>query len=127
MAFFLEVKRKICNMKSAHCNPEECPYAKDYFSKLKAATRDIFTTHDIFSSDVILEVTEKHQLCAFEFSLYLSYFCDLVIADYNYAFDPKAALIRYFEDDTYKPKLLIDEAHNLISRSKDMYSSFDGK
>ncbi len=119
----ITAKRKICNMKKAHCNPDECPYAKDYFSKLKNATKDIFDSYDIFSADVISEVTEKHQVCAFEFSLYLSYFCDLIIADYNYAFDPKAELIRYFEDDTYKPKLLVDEAHNLISRSKDMYSA----
>ena len=62
-------------------------------------------------------------MCAFEFSLYLSYFCDIVIADYNYAFDPSAHLIRYFEDDSYKPKVLVDEAHNLVDRSKDMYSA----
>ncbi len=119
----ITAKKKICNLKASHCNPDECPFAKGYFDKLRGATEDIFRNNDIFSSDIILDISNKHEICAFEFSLYLSYFCDLIIADYNYAFDPKAALIRYFEDDTYKPKLLIDEAHNLISRSKDMYSA----
>ena len=73
--------------------------------------------------DTILKIANKHNICAFEFSLYLSYFCDVIIADYNYGFDPHAHLIRYFDDDTYNPKILVDEAHNLIQRSKDMYSA----
>ena len=122
-AIDITAKKKICNNKSAHCNPDECPFAKDYFSKLNQATREIFDNYDIFSEDVILDITNKYKICGFEFSLYLSYYCDIIIADYNYAFDPSARLIRYFEDDSYKPKLLVDEAHNLIDRSRDMYSA----
>ena len=122
-AIDITAKKKICNNKSMHCNPDECPFAKDYFSKLNQATREIFDNYDIFSEDVILEITNKYKMCAFEFSLYLSYYCDIIIADYNYAFDPSARLIRYFEDDSYKPKLLVDEAHNLIDRSREMYSA----
>ncbi len=109
-------KRKICNKKSQNCNPDDCPYAKGYFDKLKDATMEIFEEYNIYDEYVISKVTEKYKICAFEFSLYLSYFCDVVIADYNYVFDPHAHLIRYFEDDTYKPKELDDEAHNLVSR-----------
>ena len=119
----LTAKSKICNVCSKHCRPEECPYAKGFFDKLKNATYDIFESTDIFDKEKILEVANKHQICAFEFSLYLSYFCDLIIADYNYVFDPHAHLIRYFDDDTYKIKVLVDEAHNMISRSKEMYSA----
>ena len=116
-------KRKICNRKSQNCNPDDCPYAKGYFDRLKDATMEIFSEYNIYDEYIISKITEKHKICAFEFSLYLSYFCDVVIADYNYVFDPHAHLVRYFEDDTYKPKVLVDEAHNLVSRSKDMYSS----
>lgn len=119
----ITAKKKICNSKQKNCNPDECPFAIGYFDRLKNATFDIFTTTDIFDENVILQTANKHKICAFEFSLYLSYFCDIIIADYNYVFDPKAHLIRYFEDDTYKAKVLVDEAHNLISRGKDMYSS----
>ena len=116
-------KRKICNRKSTNCNPDDCPFAKGYFDRLKAATMEIFEKYNIYDDKIITEISNKHSICAFEFSLYLSYFCDVVIADYNYVFDPHAHLIRYFEDDTYKPKVLVDEAHNLISRSKEMYSA----
>ncbi len=122
-AIDITAKRKICNCGKKNCSPDDCPFAIGYFTRLKVATIDIFTNHDIFSRDRILEISNKYTICAFEFSLYLSYFCDLVIADYNYVFDPKAHLIRYFDDDTYKPKVLVDEAHNLISRSKEMYSA----
>ncbi len=122
-AIDITAKKKICNAKMGHCNPDECPFTKGYFEKLNQATREIFDNYDIFSEDVILEITNKYQMCAFEFSLYLSYFCDIVIADYNYAFDPSARLIRYFEDDSYRPKVLVDEAHNLVDRSKAMYSA----
>ena len=122
-AIDITAKKKICNSKMAHCNPDECPFTKDYFSKLNQATKEIFDKYDIFTEEVILEITNKYKICAFEFSLYLSYFADIIIADYNYAFDPSARLIRYFEDDSYKPKLLVDEAHNLIDRSREMYSA----
>lgn len=118
----ITAKRKICNNQKKNCNPEECPFAIGFFDRLKNATMDIFKNHNIYDKDLILEISNKYKICAFEFSLYLSYFCDIVIADYNYVFDPKAHLVRYFEDDTYKPKVLVDEAHNLISRSKEMYS-----
>ncbi|MDE6013603.1 MAG: ATP-dependent DNA helicase, partial [Anaeroplasmataceae bacterium] len=106
-----------------NCKPEECPYAIGFFDRIKDALLEIFRHHDIYDEEIISEVANKHRICAFEFSLELSYYCDIVIADYNYVFDPRAQLIRYFEDDTYHPKVLVDEAHNLISRSKDMYSA----
>ena len=119
----ITAKRKICNAGEKNCNPEDCTFAVGYFDRLKDATIDIFKNHDVYDKDLILTIANNHNICAFEFSLYLSYFCDIVIADYNYVFDPKAHLVRYFEDDTYKPKVLVDEAHNLISRSKEMYSA----
>lgn len=119
----LVAKRKICNAGLKNCNPEECPFALGYFDRLKEATMDIFAEEDLLDKDTILKVANRHTVCAFEFSLYISYFCDLVIADYNYVFDPHAQLIRYFQEQSYQPKVLVDEAHNLISRSKEMYSA----
>ena len=119
----ITAKKKICNTCSSSCSPEECPFAKSFFNKLKDATLSIYEHYDIFDEETILKVANDYSICAFEFSLYLSYFCDIVIADYNYVFDPRAHLVRYFDDDTYNPKVLVDEAHNLIARSKDMYSA----
>ena len=119
----LIAKKKICNAKHKNCNPDDCPFAIGFFDRLLPATLDVFKNHDIFDEDIITEVANNFRICAFEFSLHLSYYCDIVIADYNYVFDPNAQLIRYFKDDTYHPKVLVDEAHNLISRSKEMYSA----
>ncbi|MCR5112824.1 MAG: ATP-dependent DNA helicase [Acholeplasmatales bacterium] len=119
----ITAKSKICNKKCSHCNPDECEFAIGYYDRLKGALTEIYENYNIYDSELITKITNKHKICAFEFSLYLSYYCDLVIADYNYVFDPHAHLVRYFEDDTYKPKVLVDEAHNLVSRGKDMYSA----
>lgn len=116
-------KKKICNAKFKNCKPEECPFAIGFFDRVREATLELFKSGDIYDEEQISKVANKHRICAFEFSLEMSYYCDIVIADYNYVFDPRAHLVRYFEDDTYHPKVLVDEAHNLISRSKDMYSS----
>ena len=117
-------KAKSCLLGSKHCDPEKCPFAKGYFNRLRTAIEDIYNNETLFTFDIIKSYALKHKICAFEFSLDLSYFCDLLICDYNYVFDPKAHLIRYFDDSEYEPKILCDEAHNLVERSKEMYSSY---
>lgn len=119
----LSSKAKACATKARICKPEKCPYAKGYFNRLRTGVEDIYLNNNIFDYNLIKEYAEKYKICPFEFSLDLSEFADLIVCDYNYVFDPKAHLIRYFEDDTYKSKILADEAHNLVERSKDMYSA----
>ncbi|MDY3196146.1 MAG: ATP-dependent DNA helicase, partial [Paracholeplasma sp.] len=85
--------------------------------------QDIFMNETILTKEVIEEYARKHMVCPFEFSLYVSYFVDVIVCDYNYVFDPRVHLIRYFDDETYQPIVLVDEAHNLINRSRDMYSA----
>ena len=123
-AIDIVAKKKICNKRALHCNPDECIFAKGYFDRLKTATIDILENNNIISEDILKEYSAKHKICAFEYSLYLSYYADIVIADYNYVFDPVAHLIRYFSsDEVYHAKVLVDEAHNLIDRSREMFSA----
>lgn len=123
-SIIISSKAKSCLLGSEHCDPEKCPFAKGYFNRLRTAIEDIYNNESIFTYDVIKSYALKHRICAFEFSLDLSYFCDILICDYNYVFDPKAHLIRYFDDSEYEPKILCDEAHNLVERSKEMYSAY---
>ncbi len=116
-------KTKSCLLGKDRCEVEDCPFAKGYFNRLRHAIEDVYKNETLFTPDIIKSYSLKHNICAFEFSLDLSYFCDLVVCDYNYVFDPKAHLVRYFEDTEYTPKILCDEAHNLVERSKDMYSA----
>ncbi|MDY0210542.1 MAG: ATP-dependent DNA helicase [Acholeplasma sp.] len=118
----LTSKDYICFLDKRNCDPMVCPFAKGFFERLKEAIMDIYEHESIFDRNTIESYAKAHTVCPFEFSLEVSNISNIIICDYNYAFDPRARLIRYFEDDTYKPILLIDEAHNLVSRSKDMYS-----
>jgi DNA excision repair protein ERCC-2 len=119
----ITAKDTVCFMETRDCDKDKCIYANGYYHRLYPAIKDIYAHETIFSKDVIKEYAIKHQLCPFEFSLDISNYSDVIIGDYNYAFCPRIHLIRYFESDNFKPILLVDEAHNLISRSRDMYSS----
>ncbi|MDD3999847.1 MAG: helicase C-terminal domain-containing protein [Bacilli bacterium] len=116
-------KDNICFQDERDCDPTKCPYSRDYFSKLFPALQDLFLNEGFYNKETISEYSRKHEVCPFEFSLDASYYADIIICDYNYAFCPRTHLIRYFDDGSnYVPILLVDEAHNLVSRSKDMYS-----
>lgn len=114
-------KDHICVSDDRNC--EECPLAAGYFERIFGAIKDIYHNHSLFTKELITEYAEKHMVCPFEFSLDLSYYADIIICDYNYAFCPLTHLTRYFDESEYLPILLCDEAHNLVGRSKDMYSA----
>lgn len=119
----ITAKDKICLQETRDCDSEKCPYARGYYSKIYKAIQDIYHHEDIFSKEKIVEYSIKHEVCPFEFSLDASCYADIIISDYNYAFCPLTHLIRYFDDEArFSPILLVDEAHNLVSRSRDMYS-----
>lgn len=122
-AIELTAKEKICIHNEFNCDPNLCPFANNYYTKLKNALYDGYNNYDVFSTDIIKELAKKHQICPFELQLDLSNYMDMIIGDYNYAFDPRTHLIRYFDTNDYENILLIDEAHNMITRSRDMYSS----
>jgi len=116
-------KEAMCLMDKVDCDPDICPYAKGFFDRLKPAVEDIFVHNDVYDIKLLKDYGEYHTICPHEFSLSVSNYCDVIICDYNYAFDPRTHLIRYFEEEYYTPKLLIDEAHNMVDRSRNMYSS----
>lgn len=120
----ITAKEKICPMEKTECNPEACPYAKGHFDRINDAIYDAITNYEGMDRDTVRLISEKHQVCPFELSLDLSLFCDAIICDYNYAFDPHAALKRYFADgNSGEYTFLVDEAHNLVERGREMYSA----
>lgn len=121
----LTAKEKICFMEEAECNPERCPYAKGHYDRINAALFDLLTAKEHYSRENIEEYAEKHQVCPFEMSLDMSLFSDGIICDYNYVFDPHVYLRRFFGDGSPKERylFLVDEAHNLLERGREMYSA----
>lgn len=120
----LVAKEKACLNDVLSCTPQDCPYAKGHYDRLLDGMTDIYDHADLFDGPTVARYAEKHRLCAFEFALDLSNLSSILIGDYNYVFHPKSYLERLMEDrDRLKATcLLVDEAHNLIDRGRDMYS-----
>ena len=120
----LTAKDKICFMEETECNPEYCPYAKGHYDRINDAMYDLLINEDTYSREMIEEYAKKHEVCPFEMCLDMSLFSDAVICDYNYVFDPHVYLRRFFSEGIKGEYIfLIDEAHNLVERGREMYSA----
>ena len=119
----ITAKDKICFCKGQACNPDECPFAKGYYDKIQTILRYAIVSYDDFDYSLITRLAYENQICPFEFELDLSLFMDLIICDYNYLFDPISYMKRYFDEDASHYLALVDEAHNLVDRSREMYSA----
>lgn len=119
----LTAKRKICFTPGAPCAAEHCRYAVGYYDKLPAVRADVLAAKGSLGRADIEALAREHEMCPFELSLDLSVIADVVICDYNYVFDPGVYLRRYFDDATQRYGLLMDEAHNLVDRGREMFSA----
>ncbi len=119
----ITAKEKICSNTEVKCNPEDCPCAKGHYDRVNSAILDVLKNEDMITRDVILKYSKVHNVCPFELSLDLSLLSDVIICDYNYAFDPNVYLKRFFDVRGDNYVFLIDEAHNLVDRSREMYSA----
>lgn len=119
----LTAKDKVCLSKGSSCNPEQCKFAKGHFDRVNAALLDILENENTFTREIIEIYSNKYKICPFEFSLDLTLWSDCVICDYNYVFDPRVYLKRFFMDNNGDYTLLVDEAHNLVDRAREMFSA----
>jgi len=120
----ITAKEKICILAKPDCNPVSCERAKGHYDRINDAVYDMLTSENEISRDSILYYAEKHKVCPFEMSLDLSLWSDAIICDYNYVFDPNVYLRRFFAADKKEDYVfLIDEAHNLVDRAREMYSA----
>lgn len=118
----LTAKEKACFNPERACHPEECDVARGHYDRLPAARRALFD-EDAWTQAAVAAAARRFQVCPFEFALDLSQWADLIICDYNYAFDPQAYLRRFFLERTGDYVFLVDEAHNLVDRSREMFSA----
>ena len=120
----LTAKEKICFCEETVCNPEVCPYARGHYDRVNDAIFDLLTATDDMSRASIEAYARKYEVCPFEMSLDVALWADAVICDYNYVFDPNAHLRRFFSEGGREEYVfLIDEAHNLVERAREMYSA----
>jgi DNA excision repair protein ERCC-2 len=120
----LTAKEKICFMEETECNPGACPYADGHYDRINDAIYDLLLHEDHYNREKVEEYARKYKVCPFEMSLDMSLFSDGIICDYNYVFDPHVYLKRFFAEGVQGQYIfLIDEAHNLVDRGREMYSA----
>lgn len=115
-------KDKMCFMEERNCDPAVCPYAKGYYNRIKDALAELLDHHEEMDKELFQQIGQKYELCPFELSLDASLYCDIIICDYNYVFDPRVYLKRFFTEKN-DCLFLIDEAHNMVERARSMYSA----
>lgn len=119
----ITAKEKLC-LNPGICDGSVCEFARGFYDKVRDVMIDVLNEYDFITSDILEAVAGKYNICPYYLSLELSDWCDMVICDINYYFDPKAYLKRFFADgQTEDSVLLIDEAHNLVDRGREMYSA----
>ncbi|GGD93437.1 ATP-dependent DNA helicase [Paenibacillus nasutitermitis] len=118
----LTAKDKVCFQEEMNCSREHCPYADGYYDRVNEALLDMLGNETLMTRKQIEHYARKHTVCPFEFSLDAAYAADAIICDYNYVFDPRVQLKRLLEEQKKHTVLLIDEAHNLVDRAREMYS-----
>lgn len=119
----ITAKEKLCKCETPECNPDACPYAKGHFDRVNDAVFELLQQEDCFSREVLLAQAEKYMVCPFELCLDVSSWSDVIVGDYNYVFDPTVYLKRFFAEGNKGDYLfLVDEAHNLVERGRQMYS-----
>ncbi len=118
----LTAKDKICFQAETECTREACEFARGFYDRIDAALAHAYDT-DQWQREFIERVARQFRICPFEFSLELSELADCIICDYNYVFDPQAHLRRFFTRLRETYLFLVDEAHNLVDRSREMYSA----
>lgn len=118
----LQAKESMCPCPEIYCDTKQCVFASEYYMRLPSAITELLLCFEI-TPETILKAAMKHRLCPHELSLDVSLLCDVIIGDYNHAFNPRVKLERYFNQPELHHVLLVDEAHNLVDRSRDMYSA----
>ncbi len=119
----LTAKDKICFQEESDCNPDICPYASGHYDRINEALKSILEEENLITREKVEEYAKNYKVCPFEYSLDLALWVDMIICDYNYVFDPRVGLKRFFADDGGNYIFLVDEAHNLVDRARDMYSA----
>jgi Rad3-related DNA helicase len=118
----LVARDKSCEHLDKACHGESCPLAKGFYDRLPAA-RQAASQVTLLNQAALREIALAHQVCPYYLSQEMARWADLVVADYNYYFDFSALLFGLGQANQWKVAVLVDEAHNLVERGRQMYSA----
>lgn len=113
---------KACEHPDKACHGESCPLAQGFYDRLPAA-RQAASELSLLNQAALREVALEHDVCPYYLSQEMARWADVVVADYNYYFDFSALLFGLAQANNWKVAVLVDEAHNLVERGRQMYSA----
>lgn len=120
----ITAKEKMCLCETMECNPDNCPYSKGHYDRVNDAVYELLQTEQMFTREGLRAHAQTYQVCPFEMCLDMASWADNIICDYNYVFDPNVYLKRFFQEGIKGDYIfLVDEAHNLVERGRQMYSA----
>jgi len=114
----LNAKEKVCLNDQVSCSPEECPFAEHYYDKLRTHQLVQTMATGLVDREQLRAEGTRVGLCPYELALDLSDHVDVVVGDYNYAFEPSVHLKRHFTDTAGDWIVVVDEAHQLVERAR---------
>lgn len=118
----LTALEKVCPYPENACHGESCPLANGFYDRLAKAREEATQAKD-WSQATIANIADRHDICPYWFSHELAKWADVIVGDYNYYFDSSALLYALSVAHQWRVGVLVDEAHNLIPRARDMYSA----
>ncbi len=121
----LTAREKICPMQEITCDPGHCPFAKGHYDRINKVLYQTLEDTDSLERNALRKAAEEGMVCPYEMQTDLTQFADMIIGDYNYVFDPNARLRHFFGEGQGRSDtvFLIDEAHNLVDRGREMFSA----
>jgi DNA excision repair protein ERCC-2 len=118
----ITAKDKICFNNGQPCEIQNCPFAIGYYDRVKPAVAEALSEESLGQPE-IEALARRHNVCPYALSLDIALWADVIICDYNYVFDPKVSLKRFFAEEGGDYGFLVDEAHNLVDRAREMFSA----
>lgn len=118
----LIARDKACEHPENACHGESCPLARGFYERLPAA-REAAAQVPLLDRANLREVALAHQVCPYYLAQEMARWVDLLVADYNYYFDAHALLFGLAQANQWRTAVLVDEAHNLVERGRQMYSA----
>ncbi|HEX6591983.1 MAG TPA: hypothetical protein VF050_08290, partial [Moraxellaceae bacterium] len=118
----LSARDKACVHPDKECHGESCPLARGFYDRLPAARAEA-VGYGLLDQAALARIAAAHDICPYYLGQELARWSDMVVGDYNYYFDGSALLYGLTQRREWKIALLVDEAHNLVSRAREMYSA----
>ncbi len=117
----LVAREKSCEYPGRACHGDACPLARGFYDRLPAA-RNAALAENVWDHATLRRVAAAHTVCPYYLAQELVNWADAVVGDYNHYFDSSALLHAAAVANEWRVGLLVDEAHNLVGRAREMYS-----